>query len=655
MSQPIKPHDSYLKEFLKDHVVEIRNPNGDPNNPKGDHGGFRVIEHLEEGTHEVIYSSSEGTIIDGDQYGKNFHLIYDGNPGNSQNLGRFVYNHEYGSDNLRSFKDIFHGGGGDDWIFGQTDTDILYGHDGNDYLNGGSGNDKLYGGKGNDVLEGGKGADIIDGGEGFDTVSYASSMSSVTIDLTTNTVTGSDATEDTLISIENATGSMGGTTIIGNDEDNVLSGASLDDVIHQSFYSEHKEQMLKEFTIEQLEKIDKNHPYYKMREREASEHIKTQFIGAASFKDHLSGGKGNDTLYGYEGDDVLNGGEGDDLLIGGEGADQLIGGEGFDTAFYINSEEGVQISLADGTATGGNAEGDTFESIERIQGSDKNDTLIGDDNANQFHGEAGDDTLSGGGATDILSGGKGNDLINGGDDADLLFGNEGNDRLYGDSGNDSLNGNEGDDKLYGGVGNDSLEGGAGADLLDGGDGIDTATYIHSKAAVKVNLSGGVCSGGEAEGDTLTNIEELQGSNFADELVGSINNDKIFGMGGDDIIVTGAGRDIIDGGAGTDYLAGGEGDDIYVFRAGSQIDTVVENANEGTDTAYFDGVTSVNIYKQNNNLLIGVNDNKDIMQFKDWYASDGSYTVENFYFAASNETYTAEQFASFAVDITKTTA
>ena len=75
----------------------------------------------------------------------------------------------------------------------------------------------------------------------------------------------------------------------------------------------------------------------------------------------ISGLGGNDSLYAMAGDDTLDGGEGDDLLVGGPGADTLMGGAGDnDTISYAHSEAGVTINLADGTAQGGNADGDTI-------------------------------------------------------------------------------------------------------------------------------------------------------------------------------------------------------------------------------------------------------------------------------------------------------
>ena len=57
----------------------------------------------------------------------------------------------------------------------------------------------------------------------------------------------------------------------------------------------------------------------------------------------------------------------------------------------------------------------------------------------------------------------------------------------------------------------------------------------------VNLASGHGSGGDAEGDVLTDIENLIGSAFADTLSGG---------GGPDTLTGGGGNDSLDGGAGT---------------------------------------------------------------------------------------------------------
>ena len=102
--------------------------------------------------------------------------------------------------------------------------------------------------------------------------------------------------------------------------------------------------------------------------------------------------------------------------------------------------------------------------------------------------------------------------------ADVLYGTERADFIEGLRGNDSLYGGGGNDYLSGGGDQDLLHGGAGADVLDGGEGIDTASYRGS-AAVMVNLNaGGV--GGDAQGDTYIDIENVIGSDFDDTIIGT---------------------------------------------------------------------------------------------------------------------------------------
>ena len=172
----------------------------------------------------------------------------------------------------------------------------------------------------------------------------------------------------------------------------------------------------------------------------------------------LDGSAGNDVLLGRAGDDTLIGGEGNDALVGGEGADHLVGGSGNDTADYSGSAEAVAVDLSKGTGHGGDAEGDTFDSIENLKGSSHGDYLIGDAGANTIDGAAGDDRLAGEAGDDTMFGGAGRDVVDGG------------------AGDDMLDGGAGDDVLLGGDGNDVLHGGTGDNLLLGGDGDDIALF-----------------------------------------------------------------------------------------------------------------------------------------------------------------------------------
>ncbi|MGO1078164.1 hypothetical protein [Inquilinus sp. CA228] len=258
-------------------------------------------------------------------------------------------------------------------------------------------------------------------------------------------------------------------------------------------------------------------------------------LRASAGADHMIGSDGNDTLGGLAGSDILTGGLGDDTLGGGAGADRLFGGDGSDTADYSGSAAAVLVSLKSGATSGGDAQGDTLISIENVIGSAL---------------------------------------------ADQLYGNSGANRLTG------------------GAGNDALWGGAGADVLDGGAGSDHAAYQLSAAAVTVDLLAGTGSGGDAQGDTLVDIEILYGSSFDDQLTGNnvgntlrgdLGNDTLVGNGGADTLVGEGGNDSLDGGDGNDRLLGLDG--VDTIHGGNDNDSV--DAGDGNDQVFGDaGVDSL---------------------------------------------------------------
>ncbi|MEL6552022.1 MAG: DUF4347 domain-containing protein [Cyanobacteria bacterium J06621_11] len=412
---------------------------------------------------------------------------------------------------------------------GTTDADTIAGSDGNDALFGGDGDDLLSGEGGNDVLRGGQGRDTLDGGAGLDMLSYQGSSAGVMIDLLNNVASGGDAEGDTIVNFER--------------------------------------------------------------------------VSASNFDDILIGDDTNNLLLGKKGDDSLSGGDGNDVLQGGQGADTLDGGAGVgDMLNYRGSSAGVTIDLFNNIASGGDAEGDTIINFERVSASNFDDILTGDDNNNLLLGQAGDDSLSGGDGNDVLRGGQGADTLDGGAGVgDMLnyrgssagvtidlFNNiasggdaEGDtivnfervsasnfdDILTGDDNNNLLDGFDGADILMGLGGNDVLQGGQGADTLDGGAGTgDTLSYRRSTSGVMVNLSNNSASGGDAEGDTISNFERIYASNFDDVLSGSEENNILSGYSGDDTISGLDGNDVLRGGLGADMLLGGGGRDTFVFTS-----------------------------------------------------------------------------------------
>lgn len=262
--------------------------------------------------------------------------------------------------------------------------------------------------------------------------------------------------------------------------------------------------------------------------------------------DRIYGGNGADSLFAGHGNDTLKGGDGDDILSGGIGKDRIVGGDGNDTASYIDSTSAVKINLRDGTASGGDAQGDKISSTENLTGSDFGDILIGDAHSNILRGLGGVDVITGLGGADILIGG------------------------------DSA------DRIYGGDGDDALYGGIGRDRIFGGEGNDTALYFDSTSGVKISLRDGTASGGDARGDKLSSIENLTGSQHRDKLVGDENSNILDGLGGVDILIGLGGADTLFGGSGADRVYGGDGDDFLSGGIGK--DRIV--GGNGNDTALY---------------------------------------------------------------------
>jgi Ca2+-binding RTX toxin-like protein len=126
----------------------------------------------------------------------------------------------------------------------------------------------------------------------------------------------------------------------------------------------------------------------------------------------------------------------------------------------------------------------------------------------------------------------------------------------------------------------TLYAGAGNNVLNGSTGTDTASYLYATAGVTLSLavSGAQASGGSGS-DTLTAIENLDGSNFADRLTGSSLANALRGGSGADTLSGGAGNDLLVGGAGSDKLAGGAGLDVFRFdvalSASSNLDLITD--------------------------------------------------------------------------------
>ncbi|MGG2021007.1 retention module-containing protein [Pseudomonas sp. S8] len=194
-----------------------------------------------------------------------------------------------------------------------------------------------------------------------------------------------------------------------------------------------------------------------------------------------------------------------------------------------------------------------------------NDNHGGSDTANVSITYQDGHTLTGTAGDDILVAGSGNNLLNGGD------------------GNDVLTAGSGNNEMHGGAGNDLLYSGPGNDILDGGTGIDTVSYAHATAGVTVNL--GLLGAQNTIGagtDTISNVENLVGSNFNDTLTGDNNNNVINGGLGNDILNGGGGDDLLIGGMGNNTLTGGAGADTFQYLKGNTGHDTITDFTPGTD-------------------------------------------------------------------------
>jgi len=149
-------------------------------------------------------------------------------------------------------------------------------------------------------------------------------------------------------------------------------------------------------------------------------------------------------------------------------------------------------------------------------------------------------------------------------------------KLIGGGRDDGFTGSDVSDLLFGMEGNDTLVGGFGNDIFEitGGKGIDSTSYSDADAGVTINLESGTATSSSQDAgvgsDTLSGIENVDGSSYADTIVGDTSNNIVNSGNGNDEVTTGDGNDVVYAGGGDDLIVGGDGkgDDKYFGGEGT---------------------------------------------------------------------------------------
>jgi len=471
---------------------------------------------------------------------------------------------------------------------GNASDNGITGNAGNNSLSGGEGDDTLSGAAGNDTLDGGLGADSMTGGAGNDVYLVDDAGDAVAEDLA---------------------GAAGGTDTVRASIDYALGG-----------------------NVENLTLIG-------TAANGAGNAVANQIMGNDE-ANSLSGGEGNDTLNGGAGEDTLDGGAGNDQMIGGVGSDSYIVDSATDVIIETTDPGTDMVEASVSYTLAANVENLILTGSANINGAGNalNNLLAGNDGANSLSGALGADTLDGGDGNDTLDGGAGVDSMTGGAGDDRFVVDSGSDviveeadggvdtvsaasnytlganvenlvltgtaaingegnalgnMITGNGGVNSLSGGGGDDTIDGGLGGDTLEGGAGADSMIGGAGNDSYVVDDAGDQVIEGVAGGTdmvsssvsyTLGANVENLTLSGSDNLDGAGngLANMVTGNGGANHLAGDAGADTLNGGAGDDTLDGGAGADRMIGGVDDDLYVVDTAADI--VVENANEGIDTA-----------------------------------------------------------------------
>lgn len=483
-----------------------------------------------------------------------------------------------GNDSLDSIEDA-HGTALGDQLAGSGAANLLEGLGGNDLLQGFGGADTLQGGDGNDTLGGGTGPDLLDGGAGVDTVTFGLASAGIQVNLATGSASGGD----TLVGIENISGSAFDDVLTGDGGDNVINGQAGADAMaggggNDTYLVDDAGDTAGEAAAAGTDAVRSLVNFSLGANLENLALLGTAAINA-------TGNAMANTLTGNSGANVLNGGAGADAMEGGGGNDTYL----VDNAGDVVTERvGAGADLVKSSISytlGANQENLTLTgTAANATGNTLANVLAGNTRANVLNGGAGADAMSGGAGNDTYVvdnvGDRVTEGVNAGLDsvsASVTYTLALNVEKLTLTGTAAINGtgNATANTLTGNNAANVLDGKGGADTMAGGLGNDRYIVDHIGDRITETGTGGVDTVTASVGYALANfVENLTlagtaaingtGNTLGNTLTGNAGANLLDGLAGADVLNGGGGNDRLIGGEGRDQVSGGAGADRFVF-------------------------------------------------------------------------------------------
>jgi Ca2+-binding RTX toxin-like protein len=452
--------------------------------------------------------------------------------------------------------DIFYGGTGTDDFYGDGDTDWLYGGAGDDMISGGAGVDQLAGNSGTDIASWADASNSVnaslDGvandGVAGENENLPSDFEGIQGGQYADKLSGTGANPDTLL------GGGGPDDLEGWGGDDTLRGQDGNDTLHANSGSDVLDGGV---DTDSLSYAGNGQPVYVYQDGAANDGTlgendnvtSIEHLTGSSYGDDLEGTPGEDVIYGNDGGDKITQKFGDDTVYGGNGPDNIDGGPGAPSDCGNNG-----CTKFDTDTVWGGSGSDTIDYSSRgdnltiaIDGSRKSGGFMENDDLHQM------ENANGGTGVDYIYGNDASNSLTGGPGGDGITGYKGNDYLAGHTGNDFLEGDGGNDYIVGGEDNDVMRAFGGSDYLYGASGRDRVSYDDATSGVTAYIGMGT-SGPAGEADKIDgDVEDLEGSPYADTLHGSSGPNLLMGDNRGDVLVGHAGADTLQGGAGPDTL------------------------------------------------------------------------------------------------------